>query len=279
VKDQERRDLFARARDGATPSDDDRRRVRAALHRKLGVGAAAAVGVTVTKAAAGMAPSAAVTGAVSGVSAAVVAKALVLVAVVAAASWVVIPQHSAPTRVASSKAATTVVSPASSSASAISAAARAPSPVSDDPVGAIPEKTLPSIAASHSLPAPVRTSPVNDRDVHAAVTPQSPAPSPVESPATGTPQPAEDVALLTDIQLALRDGDSTRVLALVREHERRFPASTWGPEREGARVLALCSQSQPDEAMRIGQRFLGDHPLSPLAARVRSTCRIPDPSR
>jgi hypothetical protein len=76
------------------------------------------------------------------------------------------------------------------------------------------------------------------------------------------------------MQAALRDGDTQRVLMLVNDHERRFPIGMLAPEREAARALALCTGTNLFDAARIGQAFLDAHPRSPLAGRVRETCRI-----
>ena len=84
---------------------------------------------------------------------------------------------------------------------------------------------------------------------------------------------------MTEIQLALRSGDNARALSLVREHERRFPESAWLPEREGARVLALCATAGPGDARRLGQTFVQTYPLSPLGARVRAACGVAGESR
>jgi hypothetical protein len=76
------------------------------------------------------------------------------------------------------------------------------------------------------------------------------------------------------MQLALRDGDPQRTLALAREHELHFPHGILVPERDGARALALCASSASAAATKIGQAFLDTHPGSPLAARVRSACSV-----
>jgi hypothetical protein len=108
------------------------------------------------------------------------------------------------------------------------------------------------------------------------------APAPVQAPSVRIVPSAEaardsneEVSLIAAMQESLRAGDPARVLSLVRDHERRFPTSSYGTEREGARVMALCMGSLPDEARKIGARFLGDHPLSTLSEHVRDTCQLP----
>jgi len=98
---------------------------------------------------------------------------------------------------------------------------------------------------------------------------------PTDTPASLGPAGAGDeFELIKAMQLALRDGDAAHALALVREHERRFPSSAWAPERDGVRVLAICSSASTVEAEKVGQAFLDGHPLSPLAARVRASCGV-----
>jgi hypothetical protein len=76
------------------------------------------------------------------------------------------------------------------------------------------------------------------------------------------------------MQEALRAGDAARTLAFVRDHERRFPGGQFAPERDGAKVLALCMSAPRDRASALGRAFLDSHARSPLAARVRATCGL-----
>jgi hypothetical protein len=117
-----------------------------------------------------------------------------------------------------------------------------------------------------------------------ATTPHDPVASPVKPAVSATADPPEgdtgpETALLADMQAALREADSKRVLSLVAEHERLFPRSSFAPEREGARTLALCVGADHFNAARIGQAFLDAHPLSPLAGRVRGTCQLDSTGR
>ena len=65
MNDHEQDELFARARGAAGPTDADRRRVRAALTRRLGVAVGATVGATTAKAAASVAAAGAASSAVA----------------------------------------------------------------------------------------------------------------------------------------------------------------------------------------------------------------------
>jgi hypothetical protein len=275
VKDHERDALFARARGEATPTDDDRRRVRAALRHKLGIAAGASVGLTAAKAAASVSPNVAVAGsaaaksAVAGLSGLTMIKVAAIMVGLAAVGVTVLPRHSS---VPASKSAVTAVLPPQPMAPA------AHEPAS--PLGAsAPPVRDPSTVTPAIEPAPRPREVVASRPLPAPATqiavevPPAPMTVPIaDLPAA--PDAAEDLALIKEMQAALRVKDSARVLTLVREHERRFPRSPLAQERDGARVLATCAGATPADAAKIGETFLEAYPLSPVAARVRVTCSV-----
>jgi RNA polymerase sigma-70 factor (ECF subfamily) len=71
---------------------------------------------------------------------------------------------------------------------------------------------------------------------------------------------------------ALHAGDAARALAAFDEHARLYPNGFLSEERAGERVLALCDLGRTAEAGAAASAFLAQHPRSPLAARVRSSC-------
>jgi hypothetical protein len=259
VNDRERSDLFGRARLEASPREEERRRVRAALTRKLGALAAASVGVAATKAAAGATEV--------GLSALAVVKAAAVVVAITAVGFVAFPARrgASPSSRPTSESSIARAAPAAREQEAAPVAS-----TSSAPTEASRPETLPPREAAPGRPAPA---------------PLSTTPKPRVSPPT--PEPAvvarddaqEEVELVRQMQIALRDGDAARVLALVSEDERRFPSSPWVPERDGARTLALCGGAPPSEARAMGRAFLDGHPLSPLAARVQSACGLRAPLR
>jgi hypothetical protein len=82
-----------------------------------------------------------------------------------------------------------------------------------------------------------------------------------------------EVRLLRDADLATKDGDPERALALLDEHAAAFPRSDLEPERSAERVFALCSAGRVEEERNAASAFLSAHPTGPLAARVRGACR------
>lgn len=140
-----------------------------------------------------------------------------------------------------------------------------------------PRDVAPSAPSAAPRPVPV---------VHAPIDEPIPPKSHVENP----PEPARPVApsktpprkertleaeaaALANIQRALRDGMPERALSLLDAEERAWQGGALAPERAAARVFALCAAGRATEGRRLARRFLAHHPDSPLAERVRESCR------
>jgi hypothetical protein len=103
-------------------------------------------------------------------------------------------------------------------------------------------------------------------------------PAPVGSDARAPDTPAassalaEEVRILEHVQENLRDGDAEAALQVLHAQDVRFTHSQLRPDFEVARVLAWCELGQTEEARRAAERFLSRYPESGLAARVRQSC-------
>jgi hypothetical protein len=275
MKGRERDELFRRARQAATPGEDDQRRVRAALRHRLGVAAGVSVGVAGAKAAASLGPTGLLAGAgVSGLALVKVATVLIAVATVGLAVMPARRAASGPHGYASSAPIMKPVTlPPASPLSSLPTLEVSPPPT---PTLGSPSTAPGSPSRLHELPG---TPPVATAEGH---TPSVSRKSPEPVSDGSSVDIGAEVELMAGMQAGLREGDTSRVLELVREHERRFPMSAWAPEREGARVLALCTRvraEDPSDAHSLGETFLDTNPLSPLGARVRSTCGLPAETR
>lgn len=99
------------------------------------------------------------------------------------------------------------------------------------------------------------------------------APSLPEAPG----EPLED-ALATEVRLidgaraAIDGGDPARALALLDDHDRRFPGGALAPEAAALRVEALCASGRTTESQSAVRRFEARYPGSPLERRFASTC-------
>jgi hypothetical protein len=301
---QESRALIDAARDGDNPTVSDRRRVRAALGRKLAMGAAAgAAAVTATHTAAGS--MAAGTGAATSAGAGAGTTAAAAGAGVAASAGAGAGTSIAAGAFASGLGAKLVVSVAIVSAlgaGTVSYVKRqaAPRDVPASSVALAPSAPAPALASSNrprqiggtvglsaaSRPAPMATVAAAAPDDTAPAPPaandsplaHAPSPAPPSAlPSSSAPAaPASDLnaelALLQEVHVALKGGDGARALALLDEHDRRFPNGQLGEESQAARVFALCTLGRVGNAREMASRFLRQHAHSPLAARVARAC-------
>jgi len=81
----------------------------------------------------------------------------------------------------------------------------------------------------------------------------------------------DETRALQQVHGALKDGDASRALRLLAEHEARFPRGQLRPERQAARVLALCATDLAAGRAALAE-FLEAHPGSPLLLRVKRAC-------
>ena len=70
---------------------------------------------------------------------------------------------------------------------------------------------------------------------------------------------------------ALDQGDAQALWRMMDEHARRFPEGALREERQAWRAVAACRLTHADAAARA-TRFLGAHPRSAQAAKVRRAC-------
>lgn len=87
-----------------------------------------------------------------------------------------------------------------------------------------------------------------------------------------TPSLAEEIALVREATLALRGGDSDGALARLDDHRERFAKGALQREVTVLRAETLCALDRRDEAVALRDRFVADHPGSPLVARMRAVC-------
>lgn len=86
------------------------------------------------------------------------------------------------------------------------------------------------------------------------------------------PMPSE-LELIDDALSSLRDHNAKRSLSLLAQHEKQYPDGMLATERRGLRVLALCALGDRVRAARERAAYLSTAAQTPLAERVRRTCR------
>jgi hypothetical protein len=255
----EDRALFRAAKTTFEPTPSDRER----MDRALGVGAAVGLAATTTETA-----SAAVgSGAVPVLGNAVAWAVGVAVSALAVATVIVVVRSdragdasAGGPHLAAVPVPTAVSAPASPPATPVVV----PPPVlaTRAPAAAPPSPEVPHAAAGHH--SVVETS---APAAHAA------AASSVEQ-ASPSVSVVEEARLLREAEAALRRGEIDTASTLLDTHARTFPHGVLVEEREAERVLVLCAGSR-DGARPAAERFVHEHPDSPLAGRVRDACGVP----
>lgn len=131
--------------------------------------------------------------------------------------------------------------------------------------------------------APLRapTAPVVEQQLAPEAPPPAPAPSPqsppperpsapAQGPAAARPDPLkQELALLTRAARNMNAGHAGKALAVLAEHERRFPHGALEEERHVAQAQALCALGRTSEA-RAQQALLQQGSLA--AERAGRAC-------
>jgi hypothetical protein len=84
----------------------------------------------------------------------------------------------------------------------------------------------------------------------------------------------KEIALIKKASASLRDNRPAEAAHILSRYDREIEDGIMGEERAGLGVLVLCAQGRRAEALRARDRFLKRSPSSPLAVRIRETCRV-----
>lgn len=148
----------------------------------------------------------------------------------------------------------------------------------EDEVDAVDDTAPPSPSpTSAPVPVPVKkvkrkkkTAPKEVAEVEAPPPISTPPPQVVEPSKKDDTLEAETQGL-REVHAALRAKDNAKALSLIDEQDRRFPLGQLRPEREAAKVLAMCA-SEPKSGTTALAQFVERHPGSPLLPRLRAAC-------
>jgi hypothetical protein len=123
-----------------------------------------------------------------------------------------------------------------------------------------------------TMPAPAAATP--------AESPPEVVPPPARRPSKSRPSPASaavdvdayasELRLLRPAQMALGQSNFASALALVDEHQRRFPSGHLAEEREALRVKVLLGLDRREDARRAAAAFRARFPNSALLARIQA---------
>jgi hypothetical protein len=132
------------------------------------------------------------------------------------------------------------------------------------------------VAKALPLPPPivpvVTPTPPTATNVDPVVIPSRPAARPRPGSGAAARQSpdayAQELRWLRPARAALAQASFARALALVEEHQRRFPAGRLAEEREALRVKALLGLDRRAEAQRAAGTFRRQFPKSALLNRI-----------
>jgi TolA-binding protein len=279
--DAEDRALLDLARAEHEPSDADRRRVRRALVVSLG-----AAGGLATTTAVGTAAAASVAG-----SGAIATKMVALAVVAAALGGGTVAvyhrtQHGTDPKPAARPVATRAEPP-------VAPQARVPAPLIltapavPPPTEPVPAAAAPAVSAPRNAQRPIERPPLpTPPPIAPAITPPPllQPDRPVATAASAAPAVALSPTTIEDETrivragiTALHAGDAARALALFDDHARRYPGGVLAEERSAERVIALYELGRDVQARAAFVAFVRAHPGSPLVARIRAVCDLPNP--
>ncbi len=146
-------------------------------------------------------------------------------------------------------------------ATTVAQAAAAALPRPARPVGTLANVTVAAAPAPLGPPPTGRSDTLPEPAV--ATTPAAPA-------ARSASMLTAETVTLDAARSALRANDATRALAALDDYTRAFPVGILAPEAGVLRIEALLASGQRLGAERAADRFLSEHPHSPLAERVRN---------
>ncbi len=142
----------------------------------------------------------------------------------------------------------------------------------ESPEPALPEPALPepaSIEPSPPEPAPIEPAPVEPPSDEPTVKPKTQQKPPAQPKSL-----ADEVALMQALSTALKQEDSSKVLARVAEHERDFPKGQFIEERRAAKARALCRSGKLAAGKREAEAFASRWPDSIHMSFVNEDCGL-----
>lgn len=156
-----------------------------------------------------------------------------------------------------------------------------PEPVEPKPVEPALVEPEPAPVELHDVangPAPIEPAPIEPPPVEAPEPPPSAEPPSKAKPLPKQPAKpkslADEVALMQALSTALKQEDSSKVLALVAEHERDFPQGQFIEERRAAKARALCRSGKVAAGKREAEAFASRWPKSIHLTFVNGDCGL-----
>jgi hypothetical protein len=141
-----------------------------------------------------------------------------------------------------------------------------------------PRPTMRPAAGSTQAPPVVPTPRITAASPLPSGAPEVASPTPSRAPRIPpgrTDELAAEIALLSQVNVAINSGQAERAFALLSEYDHRYSPGVLREERAAAGVLALCAAGRADAARSAAGRFEKRWPRSPLLARIGGSCAGP----
>lgn len=94
------------------------------------------------------------------------------------------------------------------------------------------------------------------------------------APAASSADLDAEIQLLRQARQELQAGQFSQALESLGEHARRFPQGVLASERQASVAIALCRSGQLTTGKARASHYLKRNPKSPLADRVRTSCKL-----
>jgi hypothetical protein len=134
------------------------------------------------------------------------------------------------------------------------------------PSAAAPTATAPIAVLPTAAPAAAASPQARVTSTHADALPPT---------AAQAPDLADELALLSAAQRAIRTRHYAQALTLLDEHAARHASGSLMPERLAARAVALCRSQRVSAGVSELRRLEARAPQSPLLPWVRTNCALP----
>lgn len=148
-----------------------------------------------------------------------------------------------------------------------------PSPPAPPPAAVVPPTT--EVRAAMPLDPNARSS--TPSEVAPAAKDSNPPARTPRARAAASADLSDQIALVDAARSAVAAGSSERALGILRQYRDRYPAGSFRPEVTALQVEALVKAGRSGEARSLAERFVADHPGTPLAERVARLAELTRP--
>lgn len=136
-----------------------------------------------------------------------------------------------------------------------------------------PSTPLSSVSAVTQAPEPPTEQLKAPAVAVSSIAPPAPLPTRLIPPSKPSSSSITDeLSVLKEANQAIAEGRVDEALRVLNAGTQQYPSGALLPEREFARILALCHSGQTELAQKAAGAFVVKYPQSPLVSRARTVC-------